>query len=56
MEVIYSVLEERLSNGRLTILTTNVTGQELSRRWGQEYGPYLVRRLREFSVAIDFDH
>jgi hypothetical protein len=50
-ELIYSVLDERFANGKLTTFTTNAAGMELQRRWGPEYGPYLVRRIREFCVA-----
>lgn len=55
VETLYGILDERFSNYRLTIITTNARGRELERRWGDEYGPYLVRRLREFCLAIDFD-
>jgi hypothetical protein len=55
VEIIYGILDERLSDGKVTILTTNASGQELERNWGEEYGPFLVRRLREFSLTINFD-
>jgi endogenous inhibitor of DNA gyrase (YacG/DUF329 family) len=55
MEVIYSILDERFANGNLTVLTTNAAGAELQTKWGPQYGPYLVRRIREFCMAIDFD-
>ncbi len=55
VETLYGILDERLSNCRLTIITANASRRELERRWGEEYGPYLVRRLREFCLAIDFD-
>jgi hypothetical protein len=55
VEIIYGILDERFANNRMTILTTNAGGPELERRWGPEYGPYLVRRIREFCLAIDFD-
>jgi hypothetical protein len=55
VEVIYGVLDERFAEGRLTILTTNAGGRELERRWSLEFGPYLVRRIREFCLAINFD-
>jgi DNA replication protein DnaC len=54
VEIIYGILDERFANNELTILTTNAGGPELERRWGPEYGPYLVRRIREFCLAINF--
>jgi hypothetical protein len=51
----YSVLDDRFAEGNLTIITTNVGGRELERRWGPEYGPYLLRRIHEFCLAINFD-
>jgi hypothetical protein len=36
VEIIYGILDERLSDGKVTILTTNASGQELERRWGDE--------------------
>jgi hypothetical protein len=54
-EILYGILDERLSDDRLTILTTNSTGPELQAKWGEEYGPYLVRRLRDFCRSIDCD-
>jgi hypothetical protein len=55
VEILFSILEERFANKKLTILTTNAGGKQLERRWGPEYGPYLVRRIREFCLAIDCD-
>jgi hypothetical protein len=54
-ELLFSVLDERLPHGALTtILTTNFCGDALIDRWGPDYGPYLVRRLKEFSLTLDF--
>jgi len=55
VEIIYGILDERFANNKMTIVTTNAGGPELERRWGPEYSPYLVRRIREFCLAIDFD-
>ncbi len=54
-EVIYRILDERFAQGNSTILTTNAGGQELEKRWGPQYGPYLVRRIRDFCLSINFD-
>jgi len=60
--VLFDVLDDRLSRGEITILTSNRIGSELEAIWtkadsesGKEYGPPLVRRLREFCAAINFD-
>jgi DNA replication protein DnaC len=55
MELVFAVLDDRLSFGRPTILTTNLTGNSLAERWGEEVGPYLVRRIRDFCLTVDFD-
>jgi len=56
LELLYSILDARLLETELTtILTTNLCGDALAERWGPEYGPYLVRRLREFSLTLNFD-
>ncbi|MHC1767689.1 MAG: hypothetical protein AB9869_25995 [Verrucomicrobiia bacterium] len=55
LEVLHSVLDERLTANRTTILTTNLAGPELAKRWGEDFGPYIVRRLRDYCKCIDFD-
>ncbi len=55
LELLFGILDERLSCDRGTILTTNFCGSELEQKWGEEYGPYLVRRLREFCLCVHFD-
>lgn len=56
LELLYSVLDTRLADkDKATIVTTNLCGDALAERWGPEYGPYLVRRLREFSLTLNFD-
>lgn len=55
MELVFAVLDERLTNSRATILTTNLTGNTLAQRWGDEVGPYLVRRIRDYSLTVGFD-
>ena len=55
LELVFAVLDDRLSNNKTTILTTNLDGEELAQRWGDEVGPYLVRRLRDFCLCINFD-
>ncbi len=55
LEVLFGVLDARLTDSRTTILTTNLTGETLERRWGDEFGPYLIRRLRDYCLTLDFD-
>lgn len=56
LEFLFAVLDHRLNQKyEPTILTTNLVGEELAERWGPEYGPYLVRRIRERCLALDFD-
>ncbi len=54
-ELLFAIFDDRLSNCRETILTTNLNGEALAARWGEEVGPYLVRRLRDYCLCIDFD-
>jgi DNA replication protein DnaC len=55
LELLFAVLDTRLTSARRTILTTNLNGAALAQRWGDDYGPYLVRRLADYCVAVDFD-
>jgi DNA replication protein DnaC len=50
---LFAVLDERTSNLRTTIITTNYTGDKLVDRFqNKETGVALVRRLRDYFVAI----
>jgi len=55
LELLFGVIDKRYSHRRTTIVTTNFVGQELGKKWGEEYGPYIVRRLREHCLAVNFD-
>jgi hypothetical protein len=55
IEMVHGILDERFLAGNTTILTMNSTPKELIRKWGSDYGPYIVRRLKEFSLTIDCD-
>ena len=56
-ELLFAALDERSGyQNRKTIFTTNLSGNQLGEKWGGEYGPYLIRRLRDFCVPIDCDH
>lgn len=54
-ELIYGVLEERFTHGWRTILTANSGGRLLEDHFGEGYGPYIVRRIRDFCLCLDFD-
>ncbi len=50
---LFAVLDERTSNLKTTIITTNYTGDKLVDRFqNKETGVALVRRLRDYFVAI----
>lgn len=50
---LFAVLDERTSNLRTTIITTNYTGDKLVERFqNKETGVALVRRLRDYFIAI----
>lgn len=50
---LFGIIDERTQNLRPTIITTNYNGTTLLERFGnQETGQALLRRLREYSVAI----
>jgi DNA replication protein DnaC len=56
IELLFSVLDVRLPDEwKSTILTTNASGNALQEHWGPVYGPPLVRRLRDFSLMVNFD-
>jgi DNA replication protein DnaC len=52
--LVFDLIETRLAEGQLTILTLNASGKALAKKLG-EHGEYIVRRLREFALCIDFD-
>lgn len=45
---LYSVVEERTARGLPMLFSANFGGEELAEKLG-EHGPFIVRRLREFS-------
>lgn len=50
---LFAVIDERTSNRRITIITTNYTGDKLIERFhNKETGVALVRRLRDYFTAI----
>ena len=55
-ELLFAALDERSGyKNRKTIFTTNLSGNQLEEKWGPEYGPYLVRRLKDFCYPINCD-
>ena len=55
-ELLFAALDERSGyQNRKTIFTTNLSGNQLEEKWGPEYGPYLVRRLKDFCYPINCD-
>lgn len=52
--VIFSIIDRRTENGRPIILTANDTGATLKGRMTEDRGEPLVRRLREFCLALTF--
>lgn len=51
-EALFGVLEHRLAWSLPTLLATNATGAVLESKFTTAAGPALVRRLREYSVAV----
>ena len=50
---LFGIIDERTQNLRPTIITTNYNGNTLLERFGnQETGQAFLRRLREFSTAV----
>jgi DNA replication protein DnaC len=50
---LFAVIDERTSNLKTTIITTNYTGDKLLDRFqNKETGVALVRRLRDYFSAI----
>jgi hypothetical protein len=50
---LFGIIDERSQNLRATIITTNYNGNSLLERFGnQETGQAFLRRLREFSTAV----
>jgi hypothetical protein len=50
---LFGIIDERTQNLRPTIITTNYNGNTLLERFGnQETGQALLRRLREYSTAV----
>ena len=55
METLFGILDTRLHNNSATIVTTNKTGDELIEKFGDEFGPPIVRRLRDLCLCLNFD-
>jgi DNA replication protein DnaC len=50
---LFGIIDERTQNLKTTIITTNYNGQSLLERFGnQETGQAFIRRIREFSTAV----
>lgn len=50
---LFGIIDERSQNLKTTIITTNYNGQSLLERFGnQETGQAFIRRIREFSTAV----
>ena len=47
----FNLIEHRTSRGKPILFTSNFGGEELAERFG-EHGPYIIRRLREYSRII----
>jgi hypothetical protein len=50
-EVLHSVFEERTAHGRKTVVTLNTASADLSDLWS----PYILARIRESALALNFD-
>lgn len=54
-QALYDVIEDRTANCLPTILTLNSDANELGRKFSDEVGPYIMRRIEERFVHINFD-
>lgn len=52
-EIVYDIIEERTANLLPIIWTSNFSGERLEKTIGGDRGRAIVRRLREFSEAIE---
>lgn len=52
--IIFSILDRRIESGKPVILSANDTGTTLAGRMTEDRGEPLVRRLREFCLALRF--
>lgn len=50
----YALIDHRINRQLPTILTTNAVGKQLMDKFNPDRGPALVRRLKEFFTAINF--
>ena len=63
LETLFGVLDYRLHSEKVTIMTTNLVGEELAGEWtvgagsktDDRYGKALVRRIREECLCLNFD-
>jgi DNA replication protein DnaC len=53
-ELLFAVIDERGQWERPCIITLNDTGETLSARLSPDRGPALIRRLRDYCIAIKF--
>jgi hypothetical protein len=49
--ILFSIIEHRTSHQKPILYTTNYSAEELETHFG-EHGPYLVRRLRDYTSTI----
>jgi hypothetical protein len=54
-QTLFDVIESRTTQGMPTIITLNSNGEELLAKFDPEIGPYLLRRLRQRFISINFD-
>lgn len=52
---LYDVLEHRTNNLKPTIVTTNATGEQLSKMLSQDRSHPIIRRIRDFSTIVKFE-
>ena len=50
--VLHDIVETRVSNKLPILWTSEMTGEDLAQKLGDNYGHGLIRRLREFSTVI----
>ena len=53
-EAFFDIINTRMVNGLATILTCNMSGEELQRAMSPDRGVPLVRRLREYCQVVNF--
>jgi len=51
---LFGLIEKITANDLRLIVTTNVSGDDLCKKFSSEFGSAIVSRLREFCVPVDF--